>query len=574
MLKKIKVILGSRLYRQGIFVLALYVIGAVIDTIAVYTTYPLIYAMMYPDEFSKNQYTLILSKYIGISDQGELIGVFALFVAFLYFFRNGFAVFQEKIKRSFIKKCQTHTYEKLFSMISHRPYYWFSDTNTSDIQKICVKDINCLIAVLESLIQISASVFSFLFLLVILGITDVKLTLFLLAIVGILTLVINMPITRQMKEYGKVYGWEYSAILKEIQEFVGILKNVLTNRKQDFFQKKFDKHIEEYSNNESKYRFYSVLPGYIMNAVIMTFVFLYIAVLAFQGNDVALQIPTFAMFGMAAMKLLPAATGLVSNYNNILYNTVSIEVLYEQIRLDEMISIRGGDNKYKVKEKLDGNIQVENLSFKYHDAEKNLFTNVSLEIPFNKSVAFIGTTGAGKTTLADIILGLHHPETGKITAGKRDAMKEMNWWAEQIGYIPQNVYLLEDTIRANVALGYESEEISDDVIWECLRQAQMEDFVRSLPDKLDAVTGENGIKISGGQKQRIGIARALYGGAPFLVFDEATSALDNETETVIMEAINNLAGKKTMLIIAHRLTTIEKCEIVYKIEDGAVSRVR
>ena len=172
-----------------------------------------------------------------------------------------------------------------------------------------------------------------------------------------------------------------------------------------------------------------------------------------------------------------------------------------------------------------------------------------------------------------MLLGLHTPLSGTVTADGHDIHRDPDWWADRIGYIPQMIYLCDDTIRKNVAFGFGDDDIDDERIWHCLEEAQMKEFVESLPDGLDTVTGENGVRLSGGQRQRIGIARALYTDPPFLVMDEATSALDNETEQAIIESVNRLAGKKTLLIIAHRLTTIEDCDIVYRIENGKAERV-
>lgn len=573
MIRKIKKIIG-RHYSKMAFIFIMYILSAIIDTVAVYMTYPLIYAIIQPNSILDNQYVKMVSQYIPITDEGKLIGILSLIIAFIYIFRNIFMLILEGIKCNNVKKCQIYVFSNIFKMISERPYYWFTDTNTSDIQKICIKDINCLVAVIESGIKIGANIFSLIFLVLVLALSDFSLTISAGIIVIVITVVINMPITKRMKQYGAIYGKEYAEVLKNAQQFVGILKNVLTNRNQKYFLEKYKIHVKNYSQNESKYKFFSVLPSYIMNIIIMAFVFLYIAFMAFGGVDVSLRIPTLAMFGMAAMKLLPAVSSLISNYNNMLYNKNSIDILYEQMKLNDLLKERELIENEKDDLVFQGGIFLSNISFKYMDAEDYLFTNISLQIPINKSVAFVGPTGSGKTTLADIILGLHRPDAGNVLAGKYDVRVYSGWWAKQIGYIPQNVYLLEDTIRCNVALGWEKEDIDDEKVWECLRQAQMEEYVYSLPDRLETITGENGVKLSGGQRQRIGIARALYGEPNFIVLDEATSALDNETEKVIMEAINNLAGNKTLLIIAHRLSTIEKCDIVYKIENGVVSRER
>ena len=213
------------------------------------------------------------------------------------------------------------------------------------------------------------------------------------------------------------------------------------------------------------------------------------------------------------------------------------------------------------------------MTFTYPEAEEAVLSHVNVTIPKNKSVAFIGPSGAGKTTMVDLILGVLKPDAGRVTVDGRDIRESYRGWHEKIGYIPQTIYMLDDTIRNNIAFGQEG-EIDDTQIWEALRQAQLDSFVASLEDGLDTMIGEAGVRLSGGQRQRIGIARALYRRPEILVLDEATSALDNETEAAVMEAIDSLQGRMTLLIIAHRLSTIKNCDIVYQVENGGVTRQR
>ncbi len=201
-----------------------------------------------------------------------------------------------------------------------------------------------------------------------------------------------------------------------------------------------------------------------------------------------------------------------------------------------------------------------------------MLDGASMEVKKGQSVGIVGTTGSGKTTSVDILLGLLVPQEGQVLVDGVDIRDDMAGWFEQIGYIPQEIFMLDDTIRANIAFG--EENVSDEDVWRALEEAALEDFVRILPDGLDTEIGERGMRLSGGQKQRIGIARALYHDPDVLFFDEATSALDNETETAIMESVNSLQGRKTMVIIAHRLTTIENCDVVYRVDGGKIVKER
>ena len=195
-------------------------------------------------------------------------------------------------------------------------------------------------------------------------------------------------------------------------------------------------------------------------------------------------------------------------------------------------------------------------------------------IPIGKSIGIVGASGAGKTTAVDVLLGVLLPLKGEILADNVDVMEHYSEWLSHIGYIPQSIFLMDDDIKSNVAFGVKKEEQDEERVWEALREAQLEEFVRGLKDGIHTQIGERGMRLSGGQKQRIGIARALYSNPELLIFDEATSALDNETEAAVMSSINNLHGKKTMIIIAHRLQTIKECDLVYRVENGKISRER
>ena len=193
-------------------------------------------------------------------------------------------------------------------------------------------------------------------------------------------------------------------------------------------------------------------------------------------------------------------------------------------------------------------------------------------VPYGRSVGIMGSSGAGKSTIVDILLGLLKVRSGKITCDGVNVFDNYPAWLAQIGYIPQSIYLVDEPVRNNIAFGIADDEIDDERIWEVLEEAQLKEFIKTLPEGLDTAIGDRGIRLSGGQRQRLGIARALYHDPEILVFDEATSALDNETEQAVMEAINSFHGRKTMIIIAHRLNTIEKCDIIYKVDGGKITR--
>ena len=313
----------------------------------------------------------------------------------------------------------------------------------------------------------------------------------------------------------------------------------------------------------------------------MTGIVLYLLIQVMGGSgDLTALVPQLGAFAVAAARLLPSANRMNTYMTNISYfqpflDNVS-ENLQEEIH-DKNISYRvedydPGDSAEKLP--VLSEIQLKDIVYHYPDSDVKIFDHASVTFPVGKSVGIVGSSGGGKTTLINIMLGLLRPESGQILVDGVDVQTNYRGWLRNIGYIPQSIYMLDTTIRKNVAFGVPDKDIDDEKVWRALKEAQLDEHVRSLPEGLDTRIGQNGIRFSGGQKQRIGIARALFEDPEVLVLDEATSALDNETEAAIMESVNRLHGRKTLIIIAHRLETIEKCDMVYRVEGKGVVRER
>ena len=307
---------------------------------------------------------------------------------------------------------------------------------------------------------------------------------------------------------------------------------------------------------------------------------LYMMMRLLQGAEVVDIMPQITLLAIAAMRLIPCANRINNHLTSIAYFEPFFmgvsDNLQEEIR-DE--SIDYNEETYRKKQDVDkleirDKIELKGITYKYPNTDVLIFDRADMEIPIGKSVGIVGTSGSGKTTVVDIMLGLLRLQSGEILADGVEVRNYYASWLKNIGYIPHTIFMVDSSIRKNVAFGYADEDIDDDKVWEALKEAQLDEFVRGLPDGLDTGIGERGIRISGGQRQRIGIARALYEDPEVLVLDEATSALDGETEAAIMDSINRLHGRKTLVIIAHRLQTIEKCDMVYRIENGKAVRER
>ncbi len=320
--------------------------------------------------------------------------------------------------------------------------------------------------------------------------------------------------------------------------------------------------------------FLGAVPRYLIEMVCIAGILAVMISKAATGSDLNSMVPELAAFAVAAFKLLPSV-GKVANYlNGISFLKPSIDLIYHDLKeTEDMLKVETKDESDVPDTGNAESIQIDDICFAYPHTDRNVLDNASFTIPLGSSVGLIGTTGSGKTTMADIILGILFPKSGAVRYGKMDVHDYPMTWAGKLAYIPQAIFLSDTSIRGNIAFGIEREDIDDEKVWKAVEEAQLTDFVKSLPEGLDTKVGERGVRLSGGQKQRIGIARALYGDPEILVLDEATAALDSETEQAVMEAIDSMHGRKTMMIIAHRLTTIRNCDMIFAVGNGKVTPV-
>jgi len=293
----------------------------------------------------------------------------------------------------------------------------------------------------------------------------------------------------------------------------------------------------------------------------------------FLGGNIDSLLPTLSVFGIASLRLFPAANTLARSLNQIRYSRDSVLRLYsDQYRLQQFSSKEDYSIPVQITNQFQS-LKLDNVSFTYPQSEYRALIEISLEIKAGESIGLIGSSGSGKTTLVDMLLGLLEPQKGNLQFNGEETKAVLHQWSSQAAYIPQQVFLIDDTLSNNVALGVASNEIDSDKLHESLRQSKLIEVVEQLPQGIETVLGENGVRLSGGQRQRVALARAFYHGRDVLVMDEATSALDDQIEQEIVKEINQLKGKKTLIVIAHRLTTLKYCDRIYKIDKGRVKEV-
>ncbi len=370
-------------------------------------------------------------------------------------------------------------------------------------------------------------------------------------------------------------------VIKWVNQGLGASKEIKVSGKEHYFVNSYERQSRIMATNTTYKNMLDQVPRLFIETLLVSVVLITMIIIVFQGTDSINLVATMSLFAMAAFRLMPSINRIVASLSTIRFSQPALTVVYNDLIEDNLRKIPlseefKGSKSVKltnIEKAFKKSINLENLYFRYPNQEKYSIKDVSLTIPIGNSVAFVGTSGAGKTTIIDIILGLLEPEKGLVLIDGKELNDLLPVWKNKIGYIPQSIYLSDETIRKNVAFGIDDKDIDELAVHKAIKDAQLVEFIDSLPEGLDTIVGERGVRLSGGQRQRIGIARALYHNPEIIFLDEATSALDNDTEKEIMKAIDGLKGEKTLIIIAHRLSTIENCDIVFKVDKGKLISV-
>lgn len=398
-----------------------------------------------------------------------------------------------------------------------------------------------------------------------------------IAVVILVALAVLNPLKTKLINWGKE-GFDASAeMIRTLNHGLGGLKETRIIGCEPYFQNQMMQSATKYSRNMGLASGYSNLPRYIVEAIIISFliIFAFLFVTFNQENSQNIS-SIFGIFAIASIRLLPATGNTISCINKIRYNSHSLDVLYSELKEIETIK---HSNSYRQNPKINSKkvdfkeeISIENLVYQYPHGKTNALDGIALRIKKGQSIGLIGKSGSGKTTLVDVLMGLLTPQSGDITVDGVSVYSNLREWQNLIGYVPQSIFLIDDTLERNVAFGVPDNLIDRQKLQKAIKAAQLSEVVENLPMGCQTIVGERGVLLSGGQRQRVGIARALYHEKEILVFDEATAALDNETENLITEATKTLSRSKTIIIIAHRLSTIEHCDCIYRINEGRISQ--
>lgn len=565
--------------KLGILIV-LMMFGGVLETIGISAIIPFLSSLLEPDESSEMMKIVysISAKFMEHPTQGTLLLVTGIGIVLLYVIKDAYLIMMYRIQYGFINTFQKTMVQKLFRVFMARPYEYYLNVNTADIQKVFSMDVPQTVSVITSTVQIATEGIMAVLIMAFLFFTNWKMTLFISALLVVVLLFVKYFLEPLTREAGAIKQNCNRIRLRWLLQTVSGIKEVKIGNDEKYFEDKFCGASFQYSDSEKRFNILSRLPRIMIETVCVVGMIGYVIIAAQFGADVKAMVMQLGAFAVALIKLMPSVSNITSGINSISYFKNAAEDVAHilsgmdtEFQADRMISY---SNKPTKKVDFQLKIEIKNISFTYYNKDKPLFVDVNMVIPKGKTVGVKGPSGAGKTTIIDIMLGLLRAEKGSVLIDGKDIFDNYPGWLQNIGYIPQFIFLMDDTIRRNVAFGISDAEIDEEKVWKALREAQIDEYVNTLKEGIETVIGERGMRLSGGQRQRIGIARALYHNPDILVFDEATSALDNETETAVMESIDALHGRKTLVIIAHRLKTIENSDIIFNVENGAIEQIR
>jgi ABC-type multidrug transport system fused ATPase/permease subunit len=498
-------------------------------------------------------------------DKSQLIQLAVGLMLAVYVIKNIFLAVSTWIQRGFLTRVSSRVAARMLEVYIRQPYAFHlrknSSTlirNTQDASMVVAAGIEPMLTILtESLI--AAALF------LVLVIVEPVGTVCVVGLLLVATFVFQRFFDQRLQRWGTRRQIQKGSIIQTIQQGLGAVKDVQVLGREEWFVNEHRERQTLDANLLRRINTVQALPRLWLEVMAMAGLAGLVAIMLATGKDIDAIIPTVGLFAATSFKVLPSINKVVNSKQTLKVSRSTIETIHQDLDLPIVLNFKTEKSSFQFE-----SVAVDCLNFKYEQSEKLVLTDINVKIRSGEAVGFVGQSGSGKSTLIDIMLGLLTPLSGSVVVNEQEVSGIKNDWQKTIGYIPQTIFLMDDSLRRNIAIGIADAEIDEYAIIEALKSAQLEDFVASLPEGLDTVVGERGVRLSGGQRQRIGIARALYHRPSVLVLDEATSSLDTETEHGVMQAVQALQGDKTVIIVAHRLSTVEYCDRLYRLDAGRI----
>lgn len=552
-------------------VAAVVVVSAILETVGIGLMFPYAQLLIEPSKLSEFSWAVFISNTFGLKNYKTFMIALSIFLLAFFIVKNLFLSFVFYLQFRFSYDQKRILSKKLFTHYLRMPYVFHLKRNTSVL-------ITNVVSVVDNIVDNGLVVMiSFVSELCVVIAITVLLLIVKPGIVLVGALFVGLPAIvfywyfRHKSTYWGEKEQKYTALVMQwLHQGFGAVKQIIVSGKESFFINALDENRNLQIKYQRMHAASKRFPLYFIETVVVSGALVLIIIILNRGVGLVNILPLAGVFTLAIFRLIPSISRLIGDLNALKYGTAAINTVVKEIsdfnkEAEFQASLGLGSEIHFLKD-----IVLEKVSYTYENKDEPALERINLSIQRGQSVAFVGASGAGKTTLVDVLLGLLKPSEGRVLVDGVDIFQNMRFWQKKIGYVPQDIYLLDDTIRRNIALGIPDDRIDERRIHEALKSAKLEEVISGLKDGLDTAIGERGVRLSGGQRQRIGIARALYQDPEVLILDEATSAIDNQSETEIATAIKSLAGRKTLIIIAHRMTLAKGCDVLYFLKSGRV----
>jgi len=547
-------------------------LGAQVEMLTIATIQPFIMLLTDPSAIYTNNLLNFAYTTFGFTGITPFFAFLAFMIAAVYAVRGLYVYFFTRIQNRITAQNSAQLANRLLVETIKQPYLYHANINITQLQRIVVRNSERFFGFITDLLALLMDVFMTISILGFLVLTSPIMTGMVLFLASICLAIYFGVLKSRIQESDEEEEKGQVAITKSIFQTFGGVKEIKIMQKDRYFAEKHMRIVNETIKMKEQRQSIRMLPKLLIESLCFSGAFVIISVVILLGVNMEMLLPQLGIFLMAAFKLLPAISRFTTQITMVIKRRKSVDQVFETLfEKDKQYDTELPEPEIT---EVSNDIVLSNIFFKYPKARGLVLKNLSLTIPHNKSVAFIGPSGAGKSTLLDIVLGILPPAAGSVVYDGKSIHHNFDFWAKNVGYVPQTIYLLDESILENVAFGIRKDKIDENKVWDALEKAQLKDFVEELPEGLLTQVGERGVRLSGGQRQRIGIARALYNNPSIFVLDEATSSLDVDTENAVMESIRAMQNTKTIIIVAHRLTTIEHCDIVYKIAKRRAVLVR
>lgn len=548
--------------RNLIGILVLMLIGTVLETFSLGLVVPAVGLLTQPNYLQKFP---SVDEFLGFPTQTQFVLGSMVFLVVVYITKTVFLIWSLWVQRGYSNLVSIRIGKQLFEIYLHQPYSFHLRRNSALLIRNSQNSGVMMTGIIDPLLTIFSDALVTSGLFVLLMILEPRGTIVTVTVFGVSAWLFRQFTNHRIRRWGEAQNFHKGMILQHLQQGFGGVKEVKVLGVEDHFVTLYTEHL---TGNAVVYRRFSVaqaLPRFGLEILTIFGLAVLVAMMVGSGRELTAILPVLGLFAAAAFRLLPAVNRVIGNLQIINLTRPMVDEIYSDLALPQLESRSRSDH-----EDFSSKIEVRDVSFIYESAPAPALVSVSLHVNRGEAVGLVGPSGSGKSTLVDVVLGLLAPQSGQVVVDDKDIQLNLRGWQDQIGYVPQSIFLTDDTLRRNVAFGLPKNEINDEAVRAAIRSAQLEDFVSTLPAGLETVVGERGVRLSGGQRQRIGIARALYHNPAVLVLDEATSSLDTETEHDVMQAVRALQGDKTVIIVAHRLSTVEYCDRLYRLEDARI----